>query len=103
VYELVGQMQKEITSVMEEQYSAFTQNANSAVAKAKSSAPVGGDIFAATMQSMLDASTKAFDNMTSMAKQMTDMAESNVQTAVKATGKAGSATAAAAKKTTAAK
>jgi phasin family protein len=103
VYELVGQMQKEITSVMEEQYSSFTQNANSAVAKAKSSTPVGGDIFAATMQSMLNASTKAFDNMTSMAKQMSDMAENNVQTAVKVSGKAGSATAAAAKKTTAAK
>lgn len=101
VYELVSQMQKEITSVMEEQYSSFAQNANSAVAKAKSSTPVGGDIFAATMQSMLNASTKAFDSMTSMAKQMSDMAETNVQTAVKASSKAGSATAAAAKKTTA--
>ena len=48
------------------------------------------------MKSMLDASSKAFDNMTSMAKQLSDIAEANLQ----ATGKASSATAAAAKKTT---
>ncbi len=101
VYELVSEMQKEITSVMEAQYSTFTKTANSAVAKAKSSSPVGGDFFAATMQSMLDASSKAFDSMTAMAKQMSDLAETNIQTASKATGKAVSATTAAAKKSTA--
>jgi phasin family protein len=101
VYELVSEMQKEITSVMEAQYSTFSKTANNAVAKAKSSAPVGGDFFAATMQSMLDASSKAFDRMTAMAKQMSDLAETNIQTASKATGKAVSATTAAAKKSTA--
>jgi phasin family protein len=98
VYDLVTEMQKEITSVMEAQYSSFTKNAASAVEKAKSSAPVGGDVFAATMQSMLGASTKAFDQMTSMAKQLSDIAEANVQTATKAATPAKSATAAAAKK-----
>lgn len=98
VYDLVTQMQKEITAVMEEQYSSFTKNASSAVAKAKG-APVGGDVFAATMESMLSASTKAYDNMTSMAKQMTDIAEANLQVAGKAaTPVKTSATAAAAKK-----
>lgn len=101
VYDLVTEMQKEITSVMEAQYSAFTKNAASAVEKAKASAPVGGDVFAATMQSMLGASTKAFDQMTSMAKQLSDIAEANVQAAAKTTkavAPAKSATAAAAKK-----
>jgi hypothetical protein len=51
------------------------------------------------MQSMLDASTKAFGNMNSMAKQLTDIAEANMQAVGKTTGKAVSATAAAAKKT----
>ncbi len=101
VYDLVTEMQKEITSVMEAQYSSFTKNAASAVEKAKASAPVGGDVFAATMQSMLGASTKAFDQMTSMAKQLSDIAEANVQAAAKTTKAvtpAKSATAAAAKK-----
>ena len=101
VYDLVTEMQKEITSVMEAQYSSFTKNAASAVEKAKASAPVGGDVFAATMQSMLGASTKAFNQMTSMAKQMSDIAEANVEAAAKTTKAAApakSATAAAAKK-----
>ena len=104
VYDLVSSMQKEVTSVMEAQYSSFTKNANSAVEKAKASAPVGGDVFAATMQSMLNASTKAFDNMTSMAKQLSDIAETNIQTATKAVTPAktsATAAAAAAKKSTA--
>jgi len=95
VYDLVTSMQKEVTSVMESQYSSFTKNAASAVEKAKS-APVGGDVFAATMQSMLTASTKAFDNMTSMAKQLSDVAEANMKAASTATGRAVTA---AAKKT----
>lgn len=101
VYDLVSEMQKEITGVMETQYNSFTKNAESAVAKAKSAAPVGGDVFAATMQSMLGASTKAFDQMTSMAKQLSDIAEANLQAASKVTAVAPakkSATAAAAKK-----
>ena len=103
VYELVAQMQKEVTAVMESQYTSFTKNAASAVEQAKTSAPVGGDIFAATMQSMLNASTKAFDNLTGMAKQFSDIAEANLSVASAATSKAVSATSAAARKTTAAK
>jgi phasin family protein len=102
VYDLVSEMQKEVTSVMEAQYSSFSKNAASAVEKAKTSSPVGGDVFAATMQSMLGASTKAFDQMTSMARQLSDIAEANMQVAAKATTPAKtSATAAAAKKTAA--
>lgn len=100
VYDLVTQMQKDITAVVEAQYSSFTKNAATAVDKAKTSAPVGGEVFAATMQSMLDASTKAFGNMTGMAKQLADIAEANLQVAAKAPAKS-SATSAAAKKTTA--
>ena len=98
VYDLVTEMQKEITSVMEAQYSSFTKNAASAVEKAKASAPVGGDVFAATMQSMLGASTKAFDQKTTMAKQLSDIAEANMAAAGKVAAPAKSATAAAAKK-----
>lgn len=98
VYDLVASMQKEVTAVMEAQYSNFSKTASSAVEKATASAPVGGDVFAATMKSMLGASTKAFDNMNAMAKQLTELAETNMQAASTATGKAVSATSAAAKK-----
>lgn len=105
VYDLVAQMQKDITAVVEAQYSSFTKSATSAVDKATASAPVGGDVFAATMKSMLGASTKAFDSLNSMAKQLSDIAEANIQVAAKSTAKpaakASSATTAAAKKTTA--
>ncbi len=100
VYDLVAQMQKEVTSVMETQYNSFSKEASASIEKAKGAVPVGGDIFGAAMKSMLDASSKAFDNMTSMAKQFSDIAEANLQAASTATAKATSATAAAAKKTT---
>lgn len=100
VYDLVSEMQKELTSVMEAQYSTFSKNAANAVEQAKSTTPVGGDVFAATMQSMLGASTKAFDQMTSMARQLSDIAEANMQVASKAAAPAKtSATTAAARKT----
>ncbi len=98
VYDLAAQMQKELTSVMESQYSTFSKNATSAIEKTTASTPVGGDVFAAAMKSMLNASSKAFDNMNSMAKQLSDIAEANVQAATAATTKAVSATSAAAKK-----
>ncbi|MGE5491611.1 MAG: phasin family protein [Actinomycetota bacterium] len=98
VYDLAAQIQKELTAVVETQYSSFAKNASSAVEKASATAPVGGDVFAAAMKSMLDASTKAFDNMTAVTKQFTDIAEANLQAASSAAGKAVSATSAAAKK-----
>ncbi len=98
LYDLTSQMQKEVTSVMEAQYNSFTKNASSAIQKTTASTPVGGDVFAAAMNSMLTASTKAFDNMTGMAKQLANIAEANVQAASNATAKAVTATAAAAKK-----
>lgn len=91
VYDLVTSMQKDITEVMESQYSNFTKTASSAIEKTTASAPVGGDVFGAAMKQMLQASTKAYDNMTQMAKQMTDIAEANVKTTTSATSKAAAA------------
>ena len=92
VADLVTSMQKDITAVMESQYSSFTKTATSAIEKTSASAPVGGDVFSAAMNQMLQASTKAYDNMTQMAKQMSDIAEANVKTASSATAKAAAAT-----------
>ncbi|MBS1188540.1 MAG: phasin family protein [Rhodocyclaceae bacterium] len=98
VYDLAAQVQKELTSVVETQFNTFAKDASSAVEKASASAPMGGDVFAAAMKSVLDASSKAFDNMTAVTRQFTDLAEANLQAASSSTGKAASATSAAAKK-----
>lgn len=87
IYDLVAQLQKDIGSVVEAQYSTFTKNASSAVEKATASAPVGGDVFAATVKSVLGASTKAFDSLNSLGKQLSDIAEANLQVAAKTTAK----------------
>jgi len=98
VYELMAEMQKEVASIMESQYGQFAKNASTAIDKTKTAAP-GGDVFAAAMKSMLDATNSAYNNMTSMAKQLSDIAESNIQAASTATSKAvGAATKSAAKK-----
>ena len=81
VYDLAATLQKEITSVMEAQYSSFAKNTSMAIEKGASSAPVGGDVFSTTMQQMLQASTKAYDNMSQMAKQMTEIADANIKAA----------------------
>ena len=102
VYELSAQVQKELTSVIEAQYNSFSKNASSAVDKATANAPIGGDVFSAALKSVLNASSQAFENITSATKQLSDIAEANLQTATKATGsKPVSATTAAAKKSTA--
>lgn len=98
LYEISSEMQKQITSVMESQYQTLTKNASSAIEKSTSSTPVGGEVFAAAMKSMLNASNTAYDNISSMAKQLSDIAESNLKAASNATSKAVSATTAAAKK-----
>lgn len=110
VYELTTDVQKELTSVIEAQYGKLTKDATSAVQKATAAAPVGGDVFAAAMNSVINASTQAFESLNSVTRQLAEIAEANVQSATKATGvKAAatkapaktSATAAAAKKSTA--
>lgn len=110
VYELTTDVQKELTSVIEAQYGKLTKDATSAVQKATAAAPVGGDVFAAAMNSVINASTQAFESLNSVTRQLAEIAEANVQSATKTTGvkttaaKAPartSATAAAAKKSTA--
>lgn len=99
VYELVAGMQKEITSVLEAQYSSFNRTASTAIEKTTANAPVGGDVFAAAMKQMLQATNKTYDNMTMMTKQMAEIAEANIKSASAVGSKAAapaSATAAAA-------
>ena len=48
------------------------------------SAPVGGDVFAAAMNSVISASNQAFENLNSVTRQLSEIAEANVQAATKA-------------------
>lgn len=88
VYDLVTQMQRQVTEVMEAQYGQMTKAAKSTIEKTTAQAPVGGDVFAAAMNSMLGATNKAFENMQSMARQMADIADANMKAGASATAQA---------------
>jgi len=92
VYDLVTQLQEEVTAAMNTQYSDFSKKASASIEKTSAQAPVGGDVFAAAMKSMLDATNQAFGNMQNMARQMTEIADANLQAASSATAKAVGAT-----------
>jgi phasin family protein len=79
LYELVLTMQKDITHVMESHYKALTENAESAIEETKDNLPAGGDVFATTMKSMLQASSQTFDRMNFMAQQIAQIADNNIK------------------------
>ena len=97
VYDLVAQMQKDVTAVVESQYSQFQKDANAVIGKTKA-APAGGDVFAAAMKTMLEQTNKAFEGMNAVARQMADIADANMKAANSATTKAVSAATKAASK-----
>lgn len=88
LYDLAANMQREITSVMEQQYSAMTQQAAGIVGKGGAGSPISSDLFGAAMNQMMTASSTAFENISQMAKQMTDIIDTNVKAATSATAKA---------------
>ncbi len=79
LYELILNMQKDITNVMESHYKSLSENAESAIEETKTKLPAGGDVFATAMKSMLQASTQAFDRLNFMAQQMAQIADSNMK------------------------
>ncbi len=79
LYELVLNMQKDITNVMESHYKSLSENAESAIEETKTKLPAGGDVFATAMKSMLQASTQAFDRLNFMTQQMAQIADSNIK------------------------
>lgn len=79
LYELVLNMQKDITNVMESHYKSLSENAESAIEETTSKMPAGGDVFATAMKSMLQASSQAFDRMNFMAQQMAQITDSNLK------------------------
>ena len=88
VYDLVTSMQKEVSTVMQSNYSQLSKAATSTIDHKKSSAVDGSDMMANVMKNMLDQTNRAFDNITAMATQMTNIANANIQAATAATEKA---------------
>jgi phasin family protein len=95
VYELLSSVQKEVASVVQGQYADFSKTATASLDKTK--AAPGGDVFAAVVKSVLDASNRTFEQANAFAKQAASIAEANIQAAT-ATAKAAAAAKPAAKK-----
>jgi len=87
LYDLSANLQREVTSVLEEQYSNIRHNAAGLIEKTGAT-PIAGDVFGAAVKQLLNASNTAFENMSQMAKQVTDIVDTNVKAASNATAQA---------------
>lgn len=70
VYDLMSEMQDQLTKVMQAHYNALSETATSATEALASNTPVGGEAFAAAMKAMLDTNTKAFEKINDTAHQL---------------------------------
>ena len=90
LYDLSANLQREVTSVLEEQYSNIRHNEAGLIEKTGAT-PIAGDVFGAAVKQLLNASNTAFENMSQMAKQVTDIVDTNVKAASNATAQAAAA------------
>jgi phasin family protein len=90
VYDLLNSVQKEISSVVQDQYTKFSLSTTANLDKTK--AAPGGDVFAAVVKSVLDASSHTFEQANAFARQAASIAEANIHAAT-ATAKAAAAAA----------
>ena len=98
VYDQVSVMQKDVTALMQANYSQLAKSAASAIEQKKSSTLDGSDVMAGAMKDMLEQTNKAFDNMTAVASQMAGIAGANFKAATSSTAKSAAATGESAKK-----
>jgi phasin family protein len=79
LYELMLNMQKDITNVMESHYKSLSEEAENVIEETKSQLPAGGDIFATAMRSVLQSNSEAFERMNFMAQQVAQITDSNIK------------------------
>ncbi|MDR1889282.1 MAG: phasin family protein [Zoogloeaceae bacterium] len=79
LYELMLNMQKDITDVMESHYKSLSEEAENVIEETKSQLPAGGDIFATAMKSVLQSNSEAFERMNFMAQQIAQITDSNIK------------------------
>lgn len=87
VYDLMSEMQEQLTKVMQAHYNALSESATSASKEFAANAPVGGEAFAAAMKAMLDSSTQAFERLNDTAHQLQANAREVTQAVTKPAAK----------------
>ena len=70
VYELMTEMQEQLTKVMQAHYNAMSESAATVSRNISASAPAGGEAFATAMKTMLDSSSKTFERLNEMSHQL---------------------------------
>lgn len=88
VYDLMSEMQEQLTKVMQAHYNTLSETANSATATIAANTPVGGEAFAAAMKSVLDSSAQAFERLNDATHKLQAGAREMTQAASKASAPA---------------
>ncbi|MDR3158929.1 MAG: phasin family protein [Zoogloeaceae bacterium] len=88
VYEVATAFQKDVTAIAEGQYEQISRNA--AATLDKTSAAPGSDVVAATVKTLLDASSRFFDRINDFSQQANAITEANLK-AISATTQAATA------------
>ena len=94
VYDLMSEMQEQLTKVMQAHYNTLSETANVATQSIAASTPVGGEAFAAAMKAVLDSSAQAFERLNDATHQL----QAGAREMTQATSKAPAATKSAASK-----
>ena len=81
VYDLVNGMQKEVSTVMQANYSQLTKTAAATIEQRKSAALDGSDAMANAMKDVIETTNKAFDNMSAVTSQMASIAGATMKPA----------------------
>ncbi|GAB4058631.1 TIGR01841 family phasin [Uliginosibacterium sediminicola] len=88
VYEIATEAQGQFSKAVEEQVGELNKNIASVLDKAAKSAPAGSDAAVAAVKSAFAAANSAYDSINKAAKQVAEIAEANVAAATDATVKA---------------
>jgi phasin family protein len=88
VYEVTTAIQKDVTAIAEGQYEQVSRNAAETLDKTR--ATPGNEVVAATVKTLLDSSSRFFDQINSFSQQANAIAEANLK-AVSATTQAAAA------------
>ncbi|MDR2625676.1 MAG: phasin family protein [Zoogloeaceae bacterium] len=89
VYEVATAFQKDVTAIAEGQYEQISRNAAATLVDKTSDAP-GSDVVAATVKTLLDASSRFFDRINDFSQQANAITEANFK-ALSATTQAATA------------
>ena len=88
VHDIVSTMQKDVTTLMQANYSQLAESVTAAMQQKLPSTVDGGDMISSAMRNMFEQSSKAFENVNVVTAQMTKQAGANLRTATSAIPKA---------------